>query len=404
LIRGLKMFAEKHRFNFKDSILVSQRSLSATVVFFATISLKQIVMQQSENNENALPPSPLTQRLARRATEPLGVIDTRRPQRLYSRTAGWIAQRFALLDDLKFRHGASDEAGPQSTSLVFAKSPEHQFLETFGGFPNATDFPLTAEKSETVMPSRESSASAAASSPATVLAKSSSPSSQTRISSGEKFRVSRRPAFLHAAQTAANKTASSPHQEEQPPVARNAAAPELPPASAAPTSAPLILPKRVGERLSDESHLAPASATAPSGSENEIPRATPNAAASPLPRAHVLQRASEATGEIARSSASIPSVMPHSPGENRSAVFRTADMMSALPPVNAGILPPRKATLPSPLILPKRAPAPDAEASPSLAKPAGKALSPQASAVASASIVASDSAPLSPPKTRAPLP
>ena len=44
----------------------------------------------------ALEPSPLVQRLDRRRTEPIGIIDVRHPQAHCARIAGWIAERFDL--------------------------------------------------------------------------------------------------------------------------------------------------------------------------------------------------------------------------------------------------------------------------------------------------------------------
>jgi len=53
----------------------------------------------------------LGERLLRRHHEPIGVVDVNHPERIYDRTAGWIAQRFALLDHWKSRYENSDSAG-----------------------------------------------------------------------------------------------------------------------------------------------------------------------------------------------------------------------------------------------------------------------------------------------------
>ena len=66
-------------------------------------------------------PSPeLTERLLRRHSQPLGMIDVQRPQQQYARTAGWVAQRFALLDRWQVRYGHDDSASVAGANMVFA--------------------------------------------------------------------------------------------------------------------------------------------------------------------------------------------------------------------------------------------------------------------------------------------
>jgi hypothetical protein len=66
--------------------------------------------------------SPLVQRLDRRRTEPIGVIDVRHPQAHYARIAGWIAERFPLLIELAQRHGSSEQDGPGYDGLPYSSS------------------------------------------------------------------------------------------------------------------------------------------------------------------------------------------------------------------------------------------------------------------------------------------
>ena len=68
----------------------------------------------------AAPSTELTERLLRRVAEPLGVIDVRRPQQQYARTAGWVAQRFALLDHWRTRYLSDADAAAPGASFVFA--------------------------------------------------------------------------------------------------------------------------------------------------------------------------------------------------------------------------------------------------------------------------------------------
>ncbi|HKX32510.1 MAG TPA: hypothetical protein VJ302_32790, partial [Blastocatellia bacterium] len=66
------------------------------------------------------PQSALAERLMRRRTEPIGVVDVRQPQMLYTRTAGWVAQRFGLLDRWRERYGADEQSWQRGDELVFA--------------------------------------------------------------------------------------------------------------------------------------------------------------------------------------------------------------------------------------------------------------------------------------------
>ena len=70
----------------------------------------------------ALEPSPLGQRLDRRRTEPIGVIDVRHPQAHYARIVGWIAEHFPLLIELAERHGSDGQDGTGYDVLVYSSS------------------------------------------------------------------------------------------------------------------------------------------------------------------------------------------------------------------------------------------------------------------------------------------
>jgi hypothetical protein len=103
-------------------------------------------MEMATDIDDTLQPTVLTQRLDRRRTEAPGIIDVRQPRNIYSRTAGWIAQRFALLDDLKFRYSGDDNPPEQSSGLVFATAPAQPPTETSSAFPAATQFSRAPEK------------------------------------------------------------------------------------------------------------------------------------------------------------------------------------------------------------------------------------------------------------------
>lgn len=149
-------------------------------------------IQSNGEDTESKPSNELTERLLRRATKPVGVIDTFQPQRQYRRTTDWLAQRFSLLDRWKSRYAITDDAA-ESASLVFAKSQQPQVTmpaqsagQTFsqtrrdqGDIPASIDAGL----SRAARPSIASEVSEA-------LASTSSPPAQ--------FRVSRRPSKVRS--------------------------------------------------------------------------------------------------------------------------------------------------------------------------------------------------------------
>ena len=72
-------------------------------------------MQESSEQTRAggsTVPTELAERLMRRATEPLGVIDMRPAEKLHARGSEWIAQRFSLLQQISARHGLAETPLP----------------------------------------------------------------------------------------------------------------------------------------------------------------------------------------------------------------------------------------------------------------------------------------------------
>jgi hypothetical protein len=82
--------------------------------------MKNPAVQTGAEAGESAPSVEFAERLLQRRTEPAGVIDVRHAQRQYARTAGWVAQRFALLDHWKTRYGGDEDAGTANSSLVFA--------------------------------------------------------------------------------------------------------------------------------------------------------------------------------------------------------------------------------------------------------------------------------------------
>ncbi len=66
---------------------------------------------------------PVLQRLQRRGTEPVGVIDVLKPQNLYTRTPGWMLVRSQMLDQLQQRYGTVDTLAAEATDLALVNLP-----------------------------------------------------------------------------------------------------------------------------------------------------------------------------------------------------------------------------------------------------------------------------------------
>src|SRR5262245_26354887 len=103
-------------------------------------------------------PTELAERLLRRRTEPLGVIDVRQPQQHYARTAGWVAQRFALLDHWKTRYGSDEDVTAANASLVFT-SPAQSIAEPGRALGNPTQLARTVQQVDAPQPRAEAVAS-----------------------------------------------------------------------------------------------------------------------------------------------------------------------------------------------------------------------------------------------------
>ncbi len=65
----------------------------------------------------------LTERLAQRGSQPLGVIDVRQPQQHYARTAGWLSRRFPLLQELAARYQGDEEVSAGAAAVYRTAPP-----------------------------------------------------------------------------------------------------------------------------------------------------------------------------------------------------------------------------------------------------------------------------------------
>jgi hypothetical protein len=88
----------------------------------------------------------LSERLLRRGTGPVGMIDARHPQRLHAHTAGWIARRFGMLDHWRMRYSDASQAPSASGDLVFTAPtrPSTEMVNTFENAPSRAIVPSNA--------------------------------------------------------------------------------------------------------------------------------------------------------------------------------------------------------------------------------------------------------------------
>ena len=99
--------------------------------------------------------SALAERLLRRATEPVGMIDSSHPRNLHARVSGWLAQRFGLLDHWRTRYAVEDSRA-DGESLIFKSAATRSFGETAGGLTDAA--PIARAASSPASPLKVSDA------------------------------------------------------------------------------------------------------------------------------------------------------------------------------------------------------------------------------------------------------
>jgi hypothetical protein len=83
-------------------------------------SSHQVAATDSDVRQSVEP----TERLLRRHKAPIGLVDVKHAERLYDRTAGWVAGRFALLDHWQTRYGSHDAAAISNSPFVFTITSE----------------------------------------------------------------------------------------------------------------------------------------------------------------------------------------------------------------------------------------------------------------------------------------
>ena len=107
--------------------------------------------QAAAQTHQSLQSSLLSQRLNRRRTEPLGVINLRQFQNQYVGLPGWIAQRSALLNQLQTRHNSREDELGESARRVFLTLPQGASAEPAPNFPPlAQSFAARAESAAPV--------------------------------------------------------------------------------------------------------------------------------------------------------------------------------------------------------------------------------------------------------------
>src|SRR5947208_3464006 len=120
--------------------------------------MKDAAMQMDAGAGEATLPTALTERLLRRHTESLGLIDVRQPQQHYARTAGWVAQRFVLLDHWRTRYGNYEDAASANAGLVFA-TPGQPIAEPSRVHASPTQLARMVTPADAPQPSAEASSS-----------------------------------------------------------------------------------------------------------------------------------------------------------------------------------------------------------------------------------------------------
>ena len=227
--------------------------------------MEDSAMQMDAGAGEAALPTELAERLLRRHTEPLGVIDVRQPQQHYARTAGWVAQRFALLDHWKTRYGSDEDVTAANTGLVFA-TPGPLRTEARGALASPTQLARAANP-------------AVASQPSPALAAMPAPPEQFRIrrrgtspAGGDKVTVNR--ADDSAVTSRLQAARGELRAAEIPAITHQAAL----------TSPTLILPKRLAGNVEAEETAAGATHNVERSSQREL-ASPPEAAATPWPTA-----------------------------------------------------------------------------------------------------------------------
>src|SRR5712692_5443472 len=191
------------------------------------------------------PSTGLVERLLRRRTEPLGVIDVRQPQQQYERTAGWVAQRFALLDHWKTRYGSDEDAAAANASLVFA-APGQPKAELSGALSSHTQLARAAKQAVVSQPSAASVASSSPTEQFRVRRRAEAPTSSPQIAALPQSGLSSAAQADDATTIAHNSISSETAARFQSERGQLRAA-EIPMSAhqSAPTPSALILPKRL---------------------------------------------------------------------------------------------------------------------------------------------------------------
>jgi len=145
---------------------------------------------QVDGSAQGQQPSALCERLFRRYSEPIGIINVREAERLYERITGWIAGRYALLEQLMSRYRMDDLSGDGQPFVL-----EQSFWEMINA--SSTPAPGGVLPSQTVslpLLSRSISPAAPTSTPIKPsVAPPMDSSNEPSPSASTKFRVSRRP-------------------------------------------------------------------------------------------------------------------------------------------------------------------------------------------------------------------
>lgn len=102
----------------------------------------------------------LANRLLRRRTEPVGVINTHHPQQMYDRTAGLVARRFTMLDHWRTRYASGENSAASNSDVggdfALASAPLAALREKVAAAPPRSVTPGSSAQTSAQVPTQAS--------------------------------------------------------------------------------------------------------------------------------------------------------------------------------------------------------------------------------------------------------
>ena len=170
---------------------------------------------QTNRQDGGSQSTELVDRLARRSSDPIGVIDVRYAEQKYARILGWLADRFGLIDQLRHRYDADEGlAGNWQTMVMQRSSVEHMNLFSTSIqslFPVSEAQPLDSNRTPL---SPQAASSLAGIPPQSVTSHLMRPVDELTSTSEPKYRISRRRSVPpSSAVTSSTSSETEPHAQ-----------------------------------------------------------------------------------------------------------------------------------------------------------------------------------------------